>query len=45
VTLLKHWCVEDCGTVINPQLVDEQVAAGGPSCRAWARPLFEKCQL
>src|SRR5262249_44055340 len=22
VTLLKHWCVEDCGTVINPQLVD-----------------------
>src|SRR5262249_5275490 len=25
VTLLKHWCVEDCGTVINPQLVDEQI--------------------
>src|SRR5207302_2291729 len=23
VKLLKHWCVEDCGTVINPQLVDE----------------------
>ncbi len=22
VTLLKHWCVEDCGTVINPQLVE-----------------------
>ena len=22
VKLLKHWCVEDCGTVINPQLVD-----------------------
>ncbi|WP_339937740.1 molybdopterin cofactor-binding domain-containing protein, partial [Undibacterium luofuense] len=22
ITLLKHWCVEDCGTVINPQLVD-----------------------
>src|SRR6185312_8654220 len=21
VKLLKHWCVEDCGTVINPQLV------------------------
>jgi carbon-monoxide dehydrogenase large subunit len=26
--LLKHWCVEDCGTVINPQLVDEQVRGG-----------------
>jgi carbon-monoxide dehydrogenase large subunit len=28
VTLLRHWCVEDCGTVINPQLVDEQVRGG-----------------
>jgi CO/xanthine dehydrogenase Mo-binding subunit len=28
VTLLKHWSVEDCGTVINPQLVDEQVRGG-----------------
>jgi carbon-monoxide dehydrogenase large subunit len=28
ITLLKHWCVEDCGTVINPQLVDEQVRGG-----------------
>jgi CO/xanthine dehydrogenase Mo-binding subunit len=28
VGLLKHWCVEDCGTVINPQLVDEQVRGG-----------------
>jgi aerobic carbon-monoxide dehydrogenase large subunit len=28
VTLLKHWCVEDCGTIINPQLVDEQVRGG-----------------
>ena len=25
---LKHWCVEDCGTVINPQLVDEQIRGG-----------------
>src|ERR1019366_2166674 len=25
VKLLKHWCVEDCGTIINPQLVDEQI--------------------
>lgn len=28
VTLLKHWCVEDCGRIINPQLVDEQVRGG-----------------
>jgi carbon-monoxide dehydrogenase large subunit len=28
VTLIKHWCVEDCGTVINPQLVDEQIRGG-----------------
>ena len=28
ITLLKHWVVEDCGTVLNPQLVDEQVRGG-----------------
>lgn len=28
VRLLKHWCVEDCGRVINPQLVDEQIRGG-----------------
>lgn len=28
ITLLKHWCVEDCGRVINPQLVDEQIRGG-----------------
>jgi carbon-monoxide dehydrogenase large subunit len=28
VQLLKHWCVEDCGRVINPLLVDEQVRGG-----------------
>jgi carbon-monoxide dehydrogenase large subunit len=28
VTLLKHWCVEDCGRIINPQLVDEQIRGG-----------------
>jgi carbon-monoxide dehydrogenase large subunit len=25
VKLLKHWAVEDCGRVINPRLVDEQI--------------------
>jgi carbon-monoxide dehydrogenase large subunit len=28
IKLLKHWCVEDCGTVINPMLVDEQIRGG-----------------
>ncbi len=28
VKLLRHWCVEDCGTVINPQLVVEQIRGG-----------------
>ena len=28
IKLLKHWCVEDCGTIINPQLVDEQIRGG-----------------
>ena len=28
ITLLKHWCIEDCGTVINPLLVDEQIRGG-----------------
>src|SRR6202142_1286873 len=29
VRLLRHWVVEDCGTIINPQLVDEQIRGGG----------------
>ena len=28
ISLLDHWCIEDCGTVINPQLVDEQIRGG-----------------
>jgi carbon-monoxide dehydrogenase large subunit len=28
VKLLEHWVVEDCGRVINPMLVDEQVRGG-----------------
>jgi carbon-monoxide dehydrogenase large subunit len=28
VKLLKMWCVEDCGRVVNPLLVDEQVRGG-----------------
>jgi carbon-monoxide dehydrogenase large subunit len=41
VKILKYWVVEDCGTVINPQLVDDQIRGGvvqgiGPA-------LFEQC--
>jgi CO/xanthine dehydrogenase Mo-binding subunit len=32
--LLKHWVVEDCGTIINPQLMDEQIRGGGSGCSA-----------
>ena len=28
VKLLEHWVVEDCGRIINPLLVDEQVRGG-----------------
>ncbi len=41
VTLLKHWCVEDCGTVINPQLVDEQIRGG--IVQGIGGALFEHC--
>ncbi|WIY24737.1 xanthine dehydrogenase family protein molybdopterin-binding subunit [Parasedimentitalea psychrophila] len=39
--LLKHWVVEDCGRIINPLLVDEQIRGGvvqglGPA-------FFEEC--
>ena len=41
VTLLKHWCIEDCGTVINPQLVDEQIRGG--VVQGIGAALFEHC--
>src|SRR5580704_10752893 len=41
ITLIKHWCVEDCGTVINPQLVDEQVRGG--VVQGIGAALFEHC--
>jgi aerobic carbon-monoxide dehydrogenase large subunit len=41
VTLRKHWCVEDCGTVINPQLVDEQIRGG--IVQGIGGVLFEHC--
>ena len=41
VTLLKHWVVEDCGTIINPQLVDEQIRGG--VVQGLGAALFEQC--
>ncbi|HYC17635.1 MAG TPA: xanthine dehydrogenase family protein molybdopterin-binding subunit [Pseudolabrys sp.] len=41
VKLLKHWCVEDCGTIINPLLVDEQIRGG--VVQGIGAALFEHC--
>jgi carbon-monoxide dehydrogenase large subunit len=41
VRLLGHWVVEDCGTVINPQLVDEQIRGG--VVQGVGAALFEHC--
>jgi len=41
IKLLKHWVVEDCGTIINPQLVDEQMRGG--VVQGLGAALFEKC--
>jgi carbon-monoxide dehydrogenase large subunit len=41
VKLLKHWCVEDCGTIINPQLVNEQIRGG--VVQGIGAALFEQC--
>ncbi|WP_341987475.1 xanthine dehydrogenase family protein molybdopterin-binding subunit [Azorhizobium sp. AG788] len=41
VRLLKHWVVEDCGTILNPQLVDEQVRGG--VVQGLGGALYEHC--
>jgi carbon-monoxide dehydrogenase large subunit len=41
VRLLGHWCVEDCGTVVNPLLVDEQLRGG--IVQGIGAALFEHC--
>src|SRR6185437_4409197 len=41
VRLLKHWVVEDCGHVVNPQLVDEQIRGG--VVQGLGAALFEEC--
>ena len=41
ITLLNHWCIEDCGTVINPLLVDEQIRGG--VVQGFGGALWEEC--
>jgi len=41
VKLLKHWCIEDSGTVINPMLVDEQLRGG--VVQGIGAALYEEC--
>ena len=41
VRLLGHWVVEDCGRLINPLLVDEQIRGG--VVQGIGAALFEEC--
>jgi len=41
VRLLKHWVVEDCGRIINPRLVDEQLR--GAIVQGIGAALWEHC--
>jgi len=41
VRLLGHWIVDDCGTVINPLLADEQLR--GAAVQGIGQALFEGC--
>jgi carbon-monoxide dehydrogenase large subunit len=42
VKLLKVWVVEDCGRIINPMLVDEQVRGG--AVQGLGAAFFEECR-
>jgi len=41
IKLLKHWVVEDCGRVVNPLLVEEQIRGG--VVQGIGGALFEEC--
>lgn len=41
VKMLGHWIVDDCGTVINPLLLDEQLR--GAAVQGIGQALFEGC--
>ncbi|MDA8248256.1 MAG: molybdopterin-dependent oxidoreductase, partial [Rhodospirillales bacterium] len=42
IRLLRHWVVEDCGRVLNPLLVDEQIRGG--VVQGLGAALFEHCR-
>jgi len=42
IKLLKHFVVEDCGRIINPMLVDEQMRGG--VVQGLGAALFEECR-
>ncbi|MBN9580037.1 MAG: molybdopterin-dependent oxidoreductase, partial [Afipia sp.] len=41
VKILRHWVVEDCGRIINPLLVDEQIRGG--VVQGLGAAFFEEC--
>jgi len=41
ITLLDHWVVEDCGVILNRQLVDEQIRGG--VAHGLGGIMFEEC--
>jgi len=42
ITLLDHWVVEDCGKIVNPLLVNEQLRGG--IVQGIGAALFEECK-
>ena len=42
IKMLKTWVVEDCGRIINPMLVDEQIRGG--IVQGLGAALFEECR-
>ncbi len=42
IRLLEHWVVEDCGRMVNPLLVDEQIRGG--VVQGIGGALFEECR-
>ncbi len=42
VRLLEHWVVEDCGRIVNPLLVEEQIRGG--VVQGIGGALFEECR-
>ena len=41
IRLIRHWVVDDCGTVVNPLLADEQIR--GACVQGMGAALYEQC--